>query len=204
MAQALTLTTNTSYYIDDIVSTRGHFDLATGELISGYNRTDYEYYNDNGSRIPNEMICPPQKEIAIYIHGVWTDETSANEQFNRTAISLTANNYSIPLIGFSWDSNTHINKNGWEVAKNIAKDNGQKFAQFIFDFKNRCRDTDTRLIAHSLGAEVVNSALIALSNNKTLYKNMNNNSDFSIKSVHLLGAAMDRNELQATLLLVEL
>ncbi len=45
MAQTLTLTTtNTSYRIDDIVSTRGHFDYhTTGELISGHNITDYEY-----------------------------------------------------------------------------------------------------------------------------------------------------------------
>jgi Alpha/beta hydrolase of unknown function (DUF900) len=192
MAQTLTLTTtNTSYHIDDIVSTRGHFDyLATGELISGHNRTDYEYYNDNNS-IESEIICPPQKEIAIYIHGVWTDETSANEQFDRTAKSLAANNYSIPLIGFSWDSNTPFNKNGWEIAKNIAKDNGLKLAQFIFDFKNKCKDTDIRLIAHSLGAAVVNSTLITISNNQALNNNVNNN--FNIKSVHLLGAAMDRN-----------
>ena len=151
MAQTLTLTTDTSYYIDNIVSARGHFDLATGELISGHNRTDYDswYYDGNNSRIQHEIICPNQGEIAIYIHGVWTDETSANEQFNRTAKSLATNNYSIPLIGFSWDSNTHLSKNGWEVVKNIAKDNGQKLAQFIFDFKNKCRDTDTRLIAHS-------------------------------------------------------
>src|SRR3712207_962018 len=61
MAQTLTLTTtNTSYHIDDIVSTRGHFDyLTTGELISEHNRTDYEYYNDNSSGIQSEIICPP-------------------------------------------------------------------------------------------------------------------------------------------------
>src|SRR5919112_4795138 len=196
MAQTLTLTTtNTSYRIDDIVSTRGHFDyLTTGELISGHNRTDYEYYNDNSSGIEGEIICPHQKEIAIYIHGVWTDETSANEQFDRTAKSLAANNYSIPLIGFSWDSNTHLSKNGWEVAKNIAKDNGQKLAQFIFDFKNKCRDTDPRLIAHSLGAAVVKSALITMSNNQTFNKNVNNDNFISnIKSVHLLGAAINRS-----------
>src|SRR5919106_1043236 len=68
MAQTLALTTtNTSYHIDDIVSTRGHFDhLATGELISGHNRTDYEYYTIN-HKIQNQFICPAQKEIAIYI-----------------------------------------------------------------------------------------------------------------------------------------
>jgi Alpha/beta hydrolase of unknown function (DUF900) len=191
--QTLVLTTtNTLHHIDNIVSTRGHFDyLTTGELISGYNRTDYEYYNDSSSGIESEIICPPQKEIAVYIHGIWTDETTANEQFDRTAKSLVANNYSIPLIGFSWDSNTTLNKNGWEIAKNIAADNGLKLAQFIFDLKNKCKDTNLRLIAHSLGAAVVNSTLITISNNQTLN---NNNGNFNIKSVHLLGAAMDRNE----------
>jgi Alpha/beta hydrolase of unknown function (DUF900) len=197
MAQPLTLTTtDTSYHIDDVVSTRGHFDyLTTGELTSGHDRTDYEYYNnDSSSGIESEIICPPQKEIAIYIHGIWTNEATANEQFDRTAKSLAANNYSIPLIGFSWDSNTPFNKNGWEIAKNIAKDNGLKLAQFIFDLKNKCKDTDIRLIAHSLGAAVVNSTLITISNNRTLNNNVNNsNGNFNIKSVHLLGAAMDRN-----------
>jgi hypothetical protein len=195
LAQTPTLTTtNTVYHIGDIVSTRGHFNyLTTGELISGHNRTDYEYYNDNTSGIQSEIICPSQKEIAIYIHGVWTDETLANEQFDRTAKSLAANNYSIPLIGFSWDSNTPLNKDGWEIAKNIARDNGQKLAQFIIDFKNKCKDTEIRLIAHSLAAVVVNSTLVTISNNQTLDNNVDNNSNFNIKSVHLLGAAMDRN-----------
>jgi hypothetical protein len=31
-------------------------------------------------------------------------EAAANEQFDRIAKSITINNYSIPLIGFSWVS----------------------------------------------------------------------------------------------------
>ncbi|HEX6378035.1 MAG TPA: alpha/beta hydrolase, partial [Nitrososphaeraceae archaeon] len=189
-AQVSTSTaTYTSYHIDDLVSTRGHFDyLATGELISGHNKTDYEYYTTN-HKIQNQFICPAQKEIAIYIHGEWTDEAAANEQFDRIAKSITINNYSIPLIGFSWDANTPLNKSGWEIAKKIATNNGQKLAQFISDFKNKCKDVDIRLIAHSLAAAIVNSTLITISNNQML----NNDSNFNIKSVHLLGAAMDRS-----------
>ena len=70
-----------------------------GELNPKYDLTDYLYYNDvgeNDSRTQNEIICPSEKEIAIYIHGAWTNEASANEQFNRTAMSLAANNYAIP------------------------------------------------------------------------------------------------------------
>lgn len=193
-AQVSTSTaTYTSYHIDDLVSTRGHFDyLATGELISGHNKTDYEYYTTN-HKIQNQFICPAQKEIAIYIHGEWTDEAAANEQFDRIAKSITTNNYSIPLIGFSWDANTPLNKSGWEIAKIIANNNGQKLAQFISDFKNKCKDVDIRLIAHSLAAVIVNSTLITISNNQMLNSNLNKDSNFNIKSVHLLGAAMDRS-----------
>jgi hypothetical protein len=186
--------TASSFGNSDIISTRGHHDYFTTELIPENNLTGYTYYDyatDNNSiRIQNEIICPPQKEVVIYIHGAWTDETSANEQFNRTTMSLAINNYTIPLIGFSWDSNTPFNEEGWKTAKTIAEKNGPKLAQFIFDFKNKCKNTDIRLIAHSLGAAVVNSTLITLYNNQEWN---NNNDEFNITSVHLLGAAIDRS-----------
>jgi hypothetical protein len=186
--------TSSSYNHNNTISTRGHFNyLAIGELTPKNNSTDYLYYNDvgeNKSRTQNEIMCPSQKEIAIYVHGAWTNKASANEQFNRTAISLATNNYAIPLIGFSWDSNTPFNEDGWKTAKTIAEKNGLKLARFIMDFKNECQDTDIRIIAHSLGAAVVNSTLISLSNSQEW--NTTNN-DFNITSVHLLGAAIDRS-----------
>lgn len=169
-----------------LVSTRNHFNFTTGDLIKEYSPLSY-----NASNIPGLQIGSCPREIAIYMHGAWIDETSANEQFNRTAMSIMANNYTIPLIGFSWDSNTSFNKDGWEIAKSIAEKNGLKLAQFISDFKNKCKNADIRLIAHSLGAVLVNSTLISLSNNQVW--NNNNNNDFNITSVHLLGAAIDRN-----------
>jgi hypothetical protein len=189
------------YNNNNTISTRGHFDyLKTGELIPEYNSTDYQYYNGIGGNasdnIQNEIMCPSQKEIVIYIHGAWTDETSANEQVNRTAMSLQTNNYTIPLIGFSWDSNTPFSEEGWKTAKTIAANNGPKLAQFILDFKNKCEDSDIRLIAHSLGAAIVNSTLVSLSSNNN-NQEVNTNSDFNITSVHLLGAAIDRSEIAA-------
>jgi hypothetical protein len=191
-------TTKTSassdYYNNNTISTREHFDyLATGELIPEHNSTDYQYYNgisgNTSDSIQNEIMCPSQKEIVIYIHGVWTDETSANEQVNRTAMSLQTNNYTTPLIGFSWDSNTLFSEEGWKTAKTIAANNGPKLAQFILDFKNKCEDSDIRLIAHSLGVAIVNSTLVSLSSNN---QEVNTISDFNITSVRLLGAAIDK------------
>ncbi|MGH9953539.1 MAG: DUF726 domain-containing protein, partial [Nitrososphaeraceae archaeon] len=173
-----------------VISTRGHFNYSgSGELISIHNSTDYTYNNSIAS--DNLILCPSGKEIAIFTHGAWTDEHAANEQLNRTAMSLISNNYTIPLIGFSWDSNTPVNKEGWVTAKDIAEKNGPKLAQFVLDFKNKCKDTDIRLIAHSLGAEVVNSTLASLSSNQQWDKK----SGFNITSIHLLGAAIDRSSI---------
>jgi len=186
------------YQNSGTISTRGHFNYhSAGQLIQGHNITDYAYSSDladnNISKISNKFTCPPEKEIAIYIHGAWTDEQAAKEQSNRTAMSLISNNYTIPLLGFNWDSNTPINKGGWETAKNIAEKNGPKLAQFVLDFKNKCKDTDIRFIAHSLGAEVVKSTLASLNSNQQ----RDEKSGLNITSVHLLGAAIDRSSVAA-------
>lgn len=133
--------------------------------------------------------CPP--ETAIYIHGWNRNQTEAREEFNRIQNSLDHNGYRIPLIGFSWNSNTD-----YPVAENIAIANGPRLAEFIIDFKKTCPDSHIHLIAHSLGASVVESTLVKLDTNSTLNANAiasnnNNNNSKIIKSVHLIGAAID-------------
>jgi pimeloyl-ACP methyl ester carboxylesterase len=178
--------------ISPLVSTRGHFDLETGQLKNGHNGTDYDSSNVPG--LQPGTGCP--EEAAIYIHGVWTGTGSffANFEtetgiFDRARMSLAANNYSIPVIGFSWDSNTTIitpDNSGWSIAKDIAQNNGPKLAHFIFDYKSNCSTTDIRIIAHSLGARVVLNALQELTGNQEW-----NSKNFKIESVHLMGAAVD-------------
>jgi hypothetical protein len=172
-----------------IISTRGQFDLETGKLVEGHNSTDYKSMN-----IPD---CPP--EIAIIVHGFGLDDAKAAERFDRTLMSLQANNYKIPLIGFSWDSNTislpfDFGFFGWFNAKSISKDNGPKLAQFILDYMDNCKNEDkeskVRLISHSLGARVILSSLESLHKN-TIW----NNNNYKITSVHLLGAAVDNEEI---------
>ena len=104
-------------------------------------------------------------------------------------MSLENNNYSIPLIGLSWDSNRD-----WNEAKIIAKENGPKLANFIIDYIDTCKNqhnknTDIRLMSHSLGARVLLSTLDNLHTSPTW-----NNNDYKIASVHLMGAAVDDEE----------
>jgi hypothetical protein len=169
-----------------IISTRGHFSLVTGKLNSLRDKSNYDYYH--APRFLGNYYLN-SNELVIYIHGVWTEQRSAKEQTDRTRLALCANGYNIPIIGFSWDSNTAVNPSGWSIAKHIANQNGSKIAKFISDFKNNYPNINIRIIAHSLGAKVVESALITLNNeNNQIWKK---NTSYSIASIHLLGAAID-------------
>jgi Alpha/beta hydrolase of unknown function (DUF900) len=180
---------NDSYKVP-LISTVRDFNHTTGKLITGHNPIEYNASNIPGLQINN---CPPQKEIAIYVHGFLVNGISlgsenATEIFDRARLSLNNTGYDVTLIGFNWDSDI---KNGktWEVAKDVAKSNGLKLAQFILDFKKDCPQTEVRLIAHSLGSRIVLSSLDALHENQEW-----NNNNFTIASVHLLGAAVDNEE----------
>ena len=166
-----------------IVSTRNHFNLETGQLSSLKNMEDYDSFYVPGL---NGNPCSDNNELAVYIHGVWTGQIAVKEQIDRTNLSLNANGYNIPVVGFSWDSNTATNPSGWAIAKFIASQNGPKLAKFLSDFKANCPNHNIRIIAHSLGAKVVESALINLNNNET----WKNNSAYNITSIHLIGAAI--------------
>jgi Alpha/beta hydrolase of unknown function (DUF900) len=166
-----------------LISTRNHFNLETGQLNLSHSIEDYDSYDIPGlNGNPRSNI----NELAIYIHGVWTRQIAVKEQLDRTKLSLNANGYDIPVVGFSWDSNTVINPSGWDIAKSIAKQNGPKLAKFLSHFKDNCLNCNIRIIAHSLGAKVVESALITLNNNET----WKNNSAYNISSIHLIGAAI--------------
>ena len=166
-----------------IVSTRNHFNLETGQLSLSHNIEDYDSHNLPGL---NGNPYPDNNELAIYIHGVWTGQIAVKEQIDRTNLSLISNEYNIPVVGFSWDSTTAINPSGWTIAKSIANQNGPKLAKFLSDFRTNCPNHNIRIIAHSLGAKVVESALISLNNNER----WKNNSAYNITSIHLIGAAI--------------
>jgi pimeloyl-ACP methyl ester carboxylesterase len=155
--------------------------------------------------------CP--KEMVVLVHGIWVGGRiyiygvnaveDSSEIFDRARMSLAHNHYTNPLVGFSWDSNTKISidGSGWNIGKLIAKHNGPKLAQFILDYMNTCKqrnqDTKIRLIGHSMGARVILSALESLDINQQWNRN-----NFKISSVHLLGAAVDDEEVSKNILYI--
>jgi len=169
-----------------IVSTRNHYDVSNGENI----HSNISPYNiiDNTNKISS---CPA--EIVIYVHGIWVGNQSLEnpyEVFDRLSLALINNGYLFPLVGYSWDSDTDVSPEGWNIAKHIAANNGKNLANFIYSYKQQCSNSDVRIIAHSLGARVVLESLNYLDRN-ILWKN----NGFKISSVDLLGAAVDNEEI---------
>jgi len=165
-----------------MITTRGNLNMPQGVQEFGYN-DKYQFGDIN--QLKNE--CPD--EIAIFVHGWHNDKLKAEERLDRVKMSLEKNNYIIPLIGLSWDSDKE-----WNPAKIIAKKNGPKLANFIIDYVNTCKeqhnkDVNIRLISHSLGARLLLSTLDSLNTNPTW-----NNNNYKITSVHLMGAAVDADE----------
>jgi pimeloyl-ACP methyl ester carboxylesterase len=159
-------------------------------MISTRNNTDYVAVSGSGygnaynfSNLTKLYEACPH-ELVIFVHGWGNNDSLAKERLDRVKLSLEKSNYSYPLVGLSWYSNTL-----WEPAKIIAKENGPMLAHFILDLKERCPDTQIRLLAHSLGARVILSTLDSLHENPIW-----NSNNFTILSVHLLGAAVDDEE----------
>ena len=176
-----------SQYADlPIISTRDHYDKADGTPKS--NSTLYDVV-DHTAKIPS---CPP--EIVIYVHGVWVGNNSLEkpvEVFDRVGLSLNHSGYENTLVGYSWDSDTQIDKDGhgWNIAKLIAKHNGKNLANFITNYKNDCPNSEVRILAHSIGSRVVVEAI------KNLDENLQwNQQQQKVLSVDLLGAAIDDEE----------
>ncbi|MDQ3971709.1 MAG: alpha/beta hydrolase [Thermoproteota archaeon] len=165
-----------------LISTRENL---TYEGIEGHGYGNYSFLNINEL----SESCPP--EVVIIVHGWDVNETEAKERFDRVKMSLEKNNYSSPLVGFSWNSDAE-----WHAAKSIAKWNGPRLADFVFDLIESCKqhnkDLKIRIVGHSIGSRVILSSLDSLHKNATWNNSTNN---FKITSVHLLGAAVDDEEI---------
>jgi esterase/lipase superfamily enzyme len=139
--------------------------------------------SDTMTKFDKNKTCP--SDIAIYIHGFNKSKDDAGEEFNRIQTSLNVSKSPVPLlIGFSWNS-----KVPWEQAKVNAENSGAELVKFILVFKYQCQTTNIHLVAHSLGAEVVDSTLRYL--DTYLNDKVSKNNPKIINSVHLLGAAIN-------------
>ncbi|MDF2738026.1 MAG: hypothetical protein K0S93_1885 [Nitrososphaeraceae archaeon] len=101
-----------------VVSTRDIFDTKTGVELQDLNTAFEDVPRLLGLNANN---CPG--ELAIYIHGVWATPEAAKEQTERVFLSLQGLKYKIPVIGFSWDSDTnfHLTILNYQIKDGISQ-----------------------------------------------------------------------------------
>jgi len=162
------------------ISTRGYYDLDSGETIK---TTSYHLYPKKDF---TKLI--DSKELVIMVHGLQNDNAGAVAKVVLARNRLRKLDYHHPVIGFSYDSNTtgaHLithAKHALEIGQKIAKKNGRNFGKFIEDFKVSSPKTKIRLMGHSLGSQVILSTIEYLAKKKQ-------NSGI-IDSVYFFGASI--------------
>jgi len=184
-ATALGAGSATAYHTPEYVSTREHFD-DDANLTSGHTATDY----DTSGGVPGvDTSCVG--DLTVFVHG-WSKksdddaEQAAYEKIQEAAHELDADGYDGTTIGYTWDSDKGGGSDyGWSEAQEIAQKNGPKLARFAKDFNYAC-NANIRFVSHSLGAQVVLSALRELDADYTW-----NYYGWDVESVHLQGAAQD-------------
>ena len=78
-------------------------------------------------------------EVAAYFHLVWVGDDSLenkHEIFDRLKLYLQNNGYLFPLVGYSWDFGTEISNSGWNIAKQIATETGERLGIFLWITNN--------------------------------------------------------------------
>ncbi|WP_132057481.1 alpha/beta hydrolase [Halorussus amylolyticus] len=193
-AVALASATGTAAASDvPLLSTRDHFD-DDANLVSGEGTFSY----DTSGGVPGvDTGCVG--DVTVFAHG-WDKksgdddaEQGAHDKISLAESQLTANGYGGTVVGYTWDSDKGGGIDyGWGTAKEIAQQNGAKLAQFAVDFKQQCPNAQLRFVCHSLGAQVVLSALRSLDASSWW-----NDQGHDVYSTHFLGAAQD-NEAPTT------
>lgn len=140
------------------VSTRDHFSInwyGGVELDEGtYN---YDYRGDWAKYDHGD-------ELLMFVHG-WNNDDDEDEDIDGAYTceqALIEQGYDETGVVYTWDSDKGGGiDDGWYEAQEIAQQNGPKLANFLLDWQS----TDgrpVRIVAHSLGAQVVCSAMANL------------------------------------------
>ena len=165
------------------ITTRGYYDRSTGMTLR---RRRYSLFPRGLDR-----MLAGSAEIVIMVHGMRNDSAGAAAKTQIAAQRLADLGYEHTIIGYSYDSNiagAHIRHNYPGVlatAGIVARKNGYNLASFVEDFERLSPGTAVRLMGHSLGSEVILSAL------QRLYRGGMRD---SIEAVYFFAASVTRQD----------
>ncbi len=138
------------------VSTRDHFSINWYGAVEAERGTyDYDYRGDWEKYDHGD-------ELQMFVHGWRNDENDGINAAYTNEQALIEQGYDETGVAYVWDSDKGGGiDDGWYEAQEIAQQNGPKLANFLTDWYHS-DGRPVRLVAHSLGAQVVCSAMTYL------------------------------------------
>ncbi|MFC6954516.1 DUF726 domain-containing protein [Halorubellus litoreus] len=137
------------------VSTRDHFDITwygSVELVEG--TYSYDYRGDWAKYDDGD-------ELHLFVHG-WNSDDSDDDDIDggyTMGRALAEQSAEETTAVYTWDADKGGGVDqGWYEAQEIAAQNGPKLANFLLDWQAN-DGRPVKLVAHSLGAQVVASAM---------------------------------------------
>lgn len=177
------------------VSTRGYFDLRTGELKKDKKMFGYFLYPNY--KFENILKAP---EIVIFVHGMRNSRKGSMMGTNALRIKLRKLGYKHPVIGFTYDADirgAYLEKNYHKVldtAYSIASDNTRNLFAFIRDLQWRHNyKGKIRLVGHSLGCIIVAGVLTQFDYREIGF----------VESVHMFGSPIESGFITTNYYMIE-
>ena len=190
------------------ITTRGAYDLATGDPVPGWGGPGGGGRRRKGGAggggkeaagVPAQYRLYPKSyfdglagspELVVMVHGLRNTTSDASRKFAIAKNRLRELGYGHPVVGYSYDSNTRgaastsaaDRARAAAVGVRIAEQNGPRLAAFVRSARSSSPAMRVRLIAHSLGSQVVFSALADMA--------AAGGARPAVESVHLFGASV--------------
>lgn len=148
------------------VATRGAYDRSTGEPVAGWGgRGGPQPYRLYPKSYFDGLAGSP--ELAVMVHGLRNTASDATRKFTIAKARLRELGYGHPVVGYSYDSNTvgagaaspRERARAAAVGVRIAEQNGPRLAAFVRSVRSASPAMRVRLLGHSLGSQVILSAL---------------------------------------------
>ena len=196
------------------ITTRGAYDLSTGEPVAGWEGGDVRRGGRRGggkavAAPPAGKARPPYRlypksyfdglagspELVVMVHGMRNTTSDAARKFAIAKDRLRELGYGHPVVGYSYDSNTNgasatsapRRARAAEAAVRIAEGNGPRLAAFVRAIRSPSPAMRVRLIGHSLGSHVIFGALADLAKGGG---GSGRARPPHVESVHLFGASV--------------
>jgi esterase/lipase superfamily enzyme/outer membrane protein OmpA-like peptidoglycan-associated protein len=144
--------------------------LGVSTIKAADSRTQFSYAeeieeltrNEFASELKTAVSKSKSKTAVLYVHGFANDFTDAVFRTAQITFDLSTDQYDFVPLMFSWPSDPGVIGAGYEEARKRSLASGYDLADFLAEIAANTDIGTVHLVAHSMGAEVLSTAMMKL------------------------------------------